>query len=158
VDPIVTIRRRGGTNPNPNPNPNLSLLMRMKSKILKMILFHLGLTIFLIQTHSRSYIWQGMNISKTNFVNYATSLGIFLAMSFRLALLLSHLSNSTSMTPNGESHVIELLLDPNRLRIKLTSYVNSRNLKSRGSLRSRMRLITAKSSWFLNLMELNACA
>jgi hypothetical protein len=74
-----------------------------------------------------------MRISKTNFVCYATNLGIFLAMSFRLALLLSLLSNSTLMTNYGKCHVIELLLDLNPLQIKLTLYVNSPSLKSRGS-------------------------
>jgi hypothetical protein len=71
-----------------------------------------------------------MTISQIKFVCYATSLGIFLAMTFRLALLISPPSNSTLMTPNGKSHVIELLLVPNQLQIKLTLYVNSRKLKS----------------------------
>jgi hypothetical protein len=87
---------------------------------------------------------------------FATNLGTFLAMSFRLALLLSLSSKSTLMTNYGKSHVIVLLLDPNRLQIKLTLYVNSRSLKCRGSSKNQMRLITAKSSWFLNLLKVNA--
>jgi hypothetical protein len=92
-----------------------------------------------------------------NYVCYATSFGTYLAISFRLALLTSLLSILLLMTPNGKSHVIVPHLDPNQLLIKPILHVRLHCLKSKGSSKNQMRLIIAKSSWFLNLMVLNAC-